>query len=128
MKFLGEARFSASLILFRLPKLKMEILGWIGTALVIVAYYPQIHHLWAEKCAWGISVLTWSIWLLASLLLLIYAWLRNDSMFAAVQIINILAITVTILLVRRSNSVCPEHLASSSRKQDSRQSLLSEIS
>jgi PQ loop repeat protein len=27
----------------------MEILGWAGTALVIVAYVPQIHHLYVEK-------------------------------------------------------------------------------
>lgn len=34
----------------------MEIIGSAGTTLVIIAYYPQIHHLLAEKCAWGISV------------------------------------------------------------------------
>ena len=33
----------------------MEVLGWAGTALVVVAYYPQIHHLYVERCAWGIS-------------------------------------------------------------------------
>ena len=31
----------------------MEILGWVGMTLVVVAYYPQIHHLYAERCAWG---------------------------------------------------------------------------
>jgi hypothetical protein len=31
--------------------LKMEMLGWAGTGLVIVAYVPQIHHLYVEKCA-----------------------------------------------------------------------------
>ena len=36
--------------------LKMEMLGWVGTALVIVAYVPQIRHLYVEKCAWGISI------------------------------------------------------------------------
>ena len=89
----------------------MEALGWAGTALVIVAYAPQIHHLWAEKCAWGISVTTWLIWLLASALLLAYCVLRRDTLFAAVQGINITAIVTTILLARRSNHVCPYHLA-----------------
>ncbi|PZR72887.1 MAG: hypothetical protein DLM52_12050 [Chthoniobacterales bacterium] len=23
----------------------MKVIGWIGTALIIIAYYPQIHHL-----------------------------------------------------------------------------------
>lgn len=89
----------------------MEIIGWVGTLLVIVAYYPQIHHLWAEKCAWGVSVTTWVIWLVSSALLLIYALMRGDILFVIVQIINILAIVATIVLVRRSNNVCPHHLS-----------------
>ena len=88
----------------------MEIIGWIGTALVIIAYYPQIHHLWAEKCAWGISILTWVFWLIAGALLLTYALSRGDTLFVIVQIINILAIIATILLTMRSNNICPYHL------------------
>ena len=89
----------------------MEIIGWAGTTLVIVAYYPQIHHLWVEKCAWGISLWTWLIWLVASALLLTYALLQQNALFVIVQIINILAISVTIILARRSNRICPYHFA-----------------
>ncbi len=89
----------------------MEILGWAGTALVIIAYYPQIQHLWMQKCAWGISIWTWIIWLGSSTLLLIYSLVRNEMMFVIVQIINMLAIAATIILVRRSNTVCPYHLS-----------------
>jgi len=88
----------------------MEIIGWIGTALVIIAYFPQIHHLWREKCAWGISLKTWVIWLFSSALLLIYALLREEILFVVVQIINIAAILTTIALIRRSNNICPYHL------------------
>ena len=88
----------------------MEVLGWAGTALVVVAYYPQIHHLYAERCAWGISVLTWLIWLAASALLLTYCVLRREAMLSVVQAVNIAAIVTTLLLVRRSNRVCPHHL------------------
>jgi uncharacterized protein with PQ loop repeat len=88
----------------------METLGWVGTALVVVAYYPQIHHLYAEKCAWGISVSTWLIWLVSSMLLLTYCILRGESLMSFVQGVNIAAIMTTILLVRRSNQVCPYHL------------------
>jgi uncharacterized protein with PQ loop repeat len=88
----------------------METLGWAGTALVVVAYYPQIHHLYVERCAWGISVLTWLIWLAASSLLLIYCLLRREVMLSVVQAVNIAAIVATLLLVRRSNQVCPHHL------------------
>jgi uncharacterized protein with PQ loop repeat len=75
----------------------------------MVAYYPQIHHLFAERCAWGISLLTWLIWLVASALLLTYCVLRRELLMCVVQGVNIAAIVVTIILVRRSNNVCPYH-------------------
>jgi uncharacterized protein with PQ loop repeat len=87
----------------------MKIIGWLGSALVVVAYYPQIHHLFVKRCAWGISVSTWVIWLLASVLLLIYCILRQEVLLGVVQATNMAAILTTIILVRRSNYVCPDH-------------------
>lgn len=91
--------------------LKMEMLGWAGTALVIVAYVPQIRHLYVEKCAWGISISTWMIWLVAGALLLSYCIFRNDTLFAIVQVINITAIVATIVLALRGDRICPYHLS-----------------
>lgn len=88
-----------------------RIIGWVGTALVVVAYLPQIYHLLIEKCAWGISILTWIIWLIGSLLLLAYCMLRRDFLFIVVQSINITAIVTTLFLARRSNRICPYHLS-----------------
>ena len=88
-----------------------QIIGWVGTALVVVAYLPQIYHLLVKKCAWGISILTWIIWLIGSLLLLAYCILRRDFLFIVVQSINITAIVTTIFLARRSNNICPYHLS-----------------
>jgi uncharacterized protein with PQ loop repeat len=88
----------------------MKVIGWVGTALVIVAYYPQIRHLFVERCAWGISILTWLIWLVSSVLLLAYCALRREALMCIVQGVNIAAIATTIILVRRSNRVCPYHL------------------
>ncbi len=93
----------------------MEFLGWAGTALVVVAYVPQIRHLIAERCAWGLSLTTWFVWLVASALLFAYCLLRGDRLFACVQGINLAAITTTIILARRSNRVCPYHLEASGR-------------
>ena len=87
----------------------MEIIGWIGTVLVVVAYVPQIRHLYVEKCAWGISISTWIIWLIASVFLLVYAAFGHRSLFAVVQATNLLAIALTIILAKRSNSICPYH-------------------
>ena len=96
----------------------MEMLGWTGTALVIVAYVPQIRHLYVEKCAWGISISTWLIWLVAGALLLSYCIFRNDTLFTFVQVINITAITATIILARRGNRICPYHLKMALRSGD----------
>ena len=90
--------------------LKIEMLGWAGTVLVLAAYVPQIHHLYVEKCAWGISISTWLIWLAAGGLLLSYCIFRNDTLFAFVQVINLTAIMATIILARRGNRICPYHL------------------
>ena len=87
------------------------MLGWAGTALVLLAYIPQIHHLYVEKCAWGISISTWLIWLIAGALLLSYCIFRNDTLFTFVQGINITAIVATILLARRGDRICPYHLS-----------------
>ena len=88
----------------------MEMLGWLGTALVIVAYVPQIRHLYVEKCAWGISISTWLIWLVAGAFLLGYCIFRNDTLLIFVQGINIIAIVATIMLARRGTRICPYHL------------------
>jgi uncharacterized protein with PQ loop repeat len=88
----------------------MEVLGWMGTALVFIAYFPQIRHLWVEKCAVGISVWTWVIWLIASVLLLTYCFVRGEVLLSVVQLGNMSSIALTIALVRRSNKVCPFHL------------------
>ena len=88
----------------------MEVIGWVGTALVVVAYYPQIHHLFVERCAWGISILTWLIWLVASVLLLTYCAVRRELLMCVVQGDRLAAIMTTIALVRRSNRICPYHL------------------
>lgn len=89
----------------------VELLGWLGTMLVIVAYVPQIKHLYVEKCAWGISIATWVIWCVAALLLLAYAAVRRDALFVVVQTVNAIAIVVTIILAKNSANTCPFHTA-----------------
>jgi len=38
-----------------------QIFGFLGTALVVVGYIPQIHHLMREHCSAGISCLHFRI-------------------------------------------------------------------
>jgi len=74
-----------------------------------VAYFPQILHLWVEKCAWGLSLWTWLIWLVSSAFLLVYSWASGNALFVIVQCISILAITLTIVLAKRSDRFCSYH-------------------
>ena len=53
--------------------------------------------------------MTWLIWLGASALLLIYCILRREVLMCFVQGVNILAIVTTLILVQRSNQICPYH-------------------
>jgi uncharacterized protein with PQ loop repeat len=107
---------------------KMEMLGWAGTALVIVAYIPQIRHLYFEKCAWGISVSTWVIWLAASVLLLSYCIFRHEALLGVVQVANLTAIMTTIILVGRSNHICPYHRQIAQAPESHSLSISSELS
>lgn len=94
--------------------MNISLIGWAGSAVVIIAYWPQIHHLYVEKCACGLSLLTWLLWLVSSSLLLTYAFMAfmlGDALFICVQIINITAIVTTIILARRVNTVSPLHRA-----------------
>jgi len=87
----------------------MKIISWVGTALLIIAYYPQIQHLLVERCAWGISIFAWSILFVASALLLIYCITGNEILMSIVQVISTIAIGITILLMRRGNRICSYH-------------------
>lgn len=89
----------------------IELIGWVGSAVVIAVYWPQIYHLYVEKCAWGLSLMTWLLWLVSSSLLFSYAVILGDPLFICVQVINLIAIATTIVLARRANTVCPVHRA-----------------
>lgn len=84
--------------------MSLELIGYIGTALVVAAYVPQIYHLIKHThCACGISILSWILWLIAVLLLLVYAILLQDLVFILVQSINLIAI-ITIMVLSRTIS------------------------
>ena len=75
-----------------------EILGFIGTTLIFLAYIPQITHLIKEKDSKGISIKAWGLWAVAGVLLLIHAIAIKDSVFITLQAINLIAISIIIVL------------------------------
>lgn len=58
----------------------------------------------------GLSIPTWLLWLLSSVLLLSYAIMLGDLLFVFVQVTNSTAIVTTIALAKRGNKICPYHM------------------
>ncbi len=87
-----------------------SVLGFIGTIIVAIGYLPQIVHLGREGCSAGVSVQAWYLWLLASLLIATHAFAVLDTVFIALQLVNILAIATVIVLAKRyEGMVCRSH-------------------
>ncbi len=76
-----------------------RVFGSIGTLLFAIAYLPQILHLIKERSSKGISLSSWSIWLIACVLLLLYAMSVSDLIFTVFYSVNIAAIVIIIALI-----------------------------
>jgi uncharacterized protein with PQ loop repeat len=87
-----------------------QIVGFVGTALVIVGYCPQILHMVRERCTAGISIPAFALWCSASLLFLIHATMIRDAVFIAVQVVNLAAGGFIVWFCKRhEGEVCPSH-------------------
>ena len=88
----------------------LQWLGFLGTGLVILAYFPQLIHLIKERCSAGLSIRAYLIWAIAALLLLSYAISMNDAVFIALQIYQFGA-TVLILYfgIKYKGHFCETH-------------------
>ncbi|HXK39702.1 MAG TPA: PQ-loop repeat-containing protein [Candidatus Paceibacterota bacterium] len=88
-----------------------QLLGFLGTGLVIIAYVPQVVHVIKEHCSAGISVKAYELWFTASVLFLIHAVTIGDLVFAMAQVANLLAMGVVLAYVKRfQNQMCRIHL------------------
>jgi len=78
----------------------LEIIGLVGAVLTVIAYLPQARHIVKEHCSGGISTQSWAIWLVATILLLIYAVTTNNRIFILLEIVNIIAIVIILILIK----------------------------
>ncbi len=87
-----------------------QILGFVGTGLVIVGYIPQIVHLIKERCTAGISITAFSLWCAASFLFLVHAATIGDAVFVVLQAVNLAAGGLIVWFCRKfEGEVCPFH-------------------
>ena len=87
-----------------------QILGFVGTGLVIVGYVPQVFHMIKERCTAGISMPAFALWCSASLLFLIHAAMIEDAVFVGVQVVNLIAGGFIVWFCRKhEGQVCSSH-------------------
>lgn len=87
-----------------------EVAGYVGAALAGAAYVPQIWHLVAERCAAGLSRVAFGVWLTSSMLVTAHAVTTSDTVFIALGITQIAAVTVILAFsTRYAHSRCASH-------------------
>jgi PQ loop repeat len=87
----------------------LSVIGYIGTALVIGAYAPQISHLWTEHCSAGISERAYALGLAAAVFLG-HSFMIGDAVFMVTQLVNLVAMAIILVLARRfRNQICAVH-------------------
>lgn len=90
--------------------LAVEIIGFVGSGLVIWAYVPQIRHLVKEHCSVGISRRAYVLWFIAALFLLAHAVMIRDVVFIFLQTANtLLTLVILIFAEKYKNGVCTTH-------------------
>lgn len=87
-----------------------ELLGIAGISIGVLAYVPQVVHLWREHCSAGVSARAWAMWLTSSALIGALALHRHDPVFIALQASSLMSAAVIVLLTYRYRGMtCEAH-------------------
>ena len=87
-----------------------EFLGIAGISIGVLAYLPQVVHLWREHCSAGVSARAWAMWLTSSLLIGALALHRHDSVFIALQASSLTSTALIMFLTHRYRGMsCEGH-------------------
>ena len=78
-----------------------ELLGIVGISIGVLAYVPQVAHLWRQHCSAGVSARAWAMWLTSSLLIGALALHRHDPVFIALQASSLTSAAVIANSLRR---------------------------
>jgi hypothetical protein len=87
-----------------------ELLGVAGISIGVLAYAPQVVHLWREHCSAGVSARAWAMWLTSSLLIGSLAVHRQDPVFIALEASSLASAAMIVLLTHRYRGMtCEAH-------------------
>ena len=73
----------------------------IGGLINVAAYFPQIFKMLKVKDSTGTSIVTWYLWLLAIVLVLLYAVYVKDWIFITLQTLSFLCISFMLFLIHK---------------------------
>src|ERR1043166_6346849 len=87
-----------------------QLLGIVGTLMVVAGYVPQVRHLIKEHCSAGVSTPAFVLWCSSSLLFLVHAVMIRDAVFVSVQILSRAANGTVVFYSRQyRGQFCPIH-------------------
>ena len=87
-----------------------QLLGVVGTVMVVLGYVPQVRHLIKEHCSAGVSTPAFALWCSSSLLFLVHAVVIGDAVFISVQVLSLVANGFVVFYSRRyRGQFCPIH-------------------
>jgi uncharacterized protein with PQ loop repeat len=87
-----------------------ELLGVAGISIGVLAYLPQVVHLWREQCSAGVSARAWGMWLTSSLLIGALAVHRQDPVFIGLEASSLASAAMILLLTHRYRGMsCEAH-------------------
>lgn len=88
-----------------------ELAGFAGALLAGLAYVPQISHLMRQHCAAGVSRFAFTVWLVASVLVMTRAIAIHATVFIVLGVIQVSATAIICAYAKiYENSLCTGHL------------------
>lgn len=85
-----------------------QIFGFVGTLLFILAYIPQVIHLMKHRRTEGVSLHSWVMWSVATILVLLHAMSGSDPIYQLFSLANfffIVSITLLLVVYQKTSSV-----------------------
>lgn len=79
----------------------LEMIGFVGTILVVSAYIPQIVRLLKTKNSAGISISAWIVWLVGTFMISAHAIKTGDMVFILLQGLTLILVAAVLILALR---------------------------
>lgn len=76
-----------------------ELIGFIGTLIILIAYIPQISNIVKHHTTAGLSLKAWFLWLIGTALVLVHAINIKEPVFITLTGISLVSIIIIVVLI-----------------------------